>query len=332
MPTPAQFHLLIERLSAQNPLFHITPKVMAQAMRASPALADQIHLTYGVDGADFDRQMRQADGLIGWRFPREDLSARAPRLRWIQLTGSGFEQLQPLDWLPKGVMLSNNRGVHAHKAGEFATMALLMLNCRMPVMTANQRAAHWQQIFTPSIAGKTLVVLGVGNMGGAVARAGRRLGMHVIGIRRTGTSHPAVHEMRPLAELREILPRADILAITAPLTEATRGLIGAPELARLRPDAAVLNIGRGAVLDSAALAAMLRAGKLSCAMLDVFDPEPLPADSELWSTPGLLVTPHCSSDDQAAYARKTAELALRSVARMIAGKRPLNLVRRGRSY
>ena len=100
------------------------------------------------------------------RFPLRDLASVAPHLKLIHITGAGVEPLLPLDWLPKGVALTNNSGVHVQKTAEFAAMALLMLNARMPQIVANQSKSRWAQIFTPSISGKTVVIIGLGDMGG----------------------------------------------------------------------------------------------------------------------------------------------------------------------
>ena len=334
-PTPgpaAPFHLHIENLSSQHALFHITPDILAVALNAVPALKGRLRVSYGFDLDSFDTNMADADGFIGWRFPTDAFRQRAPKLRFIQLTGAGLEHLTPLSWVPDGVFISNNRGVHAAKAGEFAMMALLMLNSRMPRMATSQHCHLWEKAFTGTIVGKTLLVLGVGNMGGAAAGAGKALGMRVIGISRTPRPHESVDEMFATSDLAVLLPRADILAICTPLTGETNGLLGREALSRLKPGAAILNIGRGAVMDTDALADMLRAGHISGAILDVFDPEPLPSDSPLWEVPGLTITPHCSSDDLENYARLTAELALHNVQRLLEGREPLNPVDRTLGY
>ena len=118
----------------------------------------------------FEDGIAKADVMIGWRFPREVLRAHAPRLKWIQLTGAGTEHLQPFDWVPRGLALTNNSGVHADKAAEFVGTAVLRLAHGIPFLATHQRQRRWQKKFTTTAAGKTAVIIGLGGMGGAAAR------------------------------------------------------------------------------------------------------------------------------------------------------------------
>jgi phosphoglycerate dehydrogenase-like enzyme len=276
--------------------------------------------------------MKTADVLIGWRFPHDNLKQRAPRLKLIHSTGAGIEHLTPFDWLPRDVVLTNNRGVHAPKAGEFAAMAILMLNNYMPDFIDAQRRREWRRFFASTAAGKTLLVVGVGQMGGAAARAAKRLGLRVLGVRRTRQPHRAVDAMYGPEDLPMLLPQADFVMVTAPLTDATRHMIGRRELDLMHKDAGLINMGRAGVVDYDALSEKLRRNELRGAVLDVFSPEPLPADSPLWSVPKLVITPHCSSDDVDRYAIRTLELVFDNIARLLAGRPLRNRVRRSLGY
>lgn len=322
-----KLHIHVDNLSTQHPVFRLTPDVYRRAQRSFPKLASRLRVTFGVDQKGFERQLRTAEMLVGWRFPRTGLARLAPRLRLIQLTGAGAEHLMPLDWLPAGARLANNRGVHADKACEFAMTALLMLNAETPRMADNQRLRRWEKAFTPCIAGRTALVVGVGHMGGAAARGAKRLGMQVLGIRRSGEPHPEVDRMYRMRDLPRVLPKADFVVITAPLTPQTKGLIGAREFALMRRGAGFVNIGRADVVDYDALRRSLVRGHLGGAVLDVFNPEPLPKRSPLWRTPRLVVTPHCSSDEAGRYAELTFGLILRQAERLLGGKPPLGEVR-----
>ncbi len=268
---------------------------------------------------------------MGWEFDRRNLAARAPRLRWIHLTGAGIEHVLPLTWLPPGAVLTNNSGVHAPKAGEFAATAILMLNNRIPFHVTNQRRAWWEQRFNGTVTGKTLVIVGVGAMGGAAARRAKALGMRVLGVRRSGRSHPSVDRMFGPEELDRLLPRADFVLVTAPLTSQTRGLVGGKQLDLMKAEAGLINMGRAGVVDYAALADKLGRGEIAGAVLDVFDPEPLPADSPLWGTPNLIMTPHVSSDAPN-YADRTLDLCFRNLQRYLAGQPLHNVVDSTREY
>jgi phosphoglycerate dehydrogenase-like enzyme len=321
----------VDNCRKYDQVFWITPERYAKARARHPALARRVEVTIGWDLEGFDEALRTAEVVIGWEFSRESLARRAPRLRWIHLTGAGVEHVLPLTWLPPGVALTNNSGVHAPKAGEFAATAILMLNNRIPFHATNQRRARWEQAFNAPVTGKTLVIVGVGAMGGAAARRARELGLRVLGVRRSRRPHPSVDAMFGPEDLGRLLPRADFVLVTTPLTSETRGLLGRKELNLLKPEAGLINMGRAGVVDYAALAEKLAAGELAGAVLDVFDPEPLPPDSFLWSTPNLLMTPHVSSDAPN-YADRTLDLFFRSLRRYLAGRPPYNVVDRAREY
>jgi glyoxylate/hydroxypyruvate reductase len=329
-------HIHFETKSDKPSVFRFTRALIdAAAARARPA---EIRSTLGEDLKELGA-LTTADGLVtsndvlrDRRFQLSTLAAFAPRLRWIHIIGAGIEPLLPLDWLPPGVTLTNNRGIHAPKAREFVTMALLMLNSRMPSIHGNQRAARWEPIFTPSIAGRTVAIVGVGEMGGAAAHAAKRLNLRVIGIRRDVRPHDDVDEMRGTDRLHETLADADFVVVATPLTPDTRHLIGRAALAATKPGAGLLNIGRAGVVDYDALCAALAAGTISGAVLDVFDPEPLPPDSPLWSAPNVIITPHCSSDDLQHYLPLTLDLAFENAALLASGTALRNRVDPRRGY
>jgi phosphoglycerate dehydrogenase-like enzyme len=330
--SPARLRLLVSIRRAQNPVFAMTPERFAAACARHPDVAGLIDPVFVTDEDGLDAALRDADAILGWRFARDNLAARAPRLRWIQLTGAGAEHLMPLDWLPRGAAITTASGVHEAKARDFAAMALLMLHTRVPAMATNQQAHRWRQIFTPTIAGRTVLVVGVGAMGRAVVRAARTLGLKVLGIRRSGRPMAGVHAMGTLDDLDRFLPRADLVALTAPATAATTGLLDARRFGLMKPGAGLLNMGRAALVDNAALTAALDSGRLSGAVVDVFDPEPLPAESPLWDVPNLFVVPHCSSDDADIYAAGVLDLTFENAARLLAGRPLRNRLQPRRQY
>jgi len=302
------------------------------AARRHEDVAVHVDASIGTDRDAFFTVMKEVDVLVGWRFPRENVDKYAPRLKWIHIWGAGIEHLLPLDWLPKNIVLTNNSGVHVPKAGEYFTMALLMLNNRIPALVTHQQRAEWKEIFSTSIAGKTLAVIGVGQMGGAAAKRAKELGMHVLGVRRTRRPHRYVDEMLGVDELEKNLPRADFVVVTTPLTHETSNLIGRKELESMKPQAGLINLARAQVVDYKALAEKLRGGELSGAVLDVFDPEPLPSSSPLWKTPNLIMTPHVASDDWDEYMPRTLDLVFENLRRLLAGKALKNRVSRNLGY
>lgn len=328
----AKLRVHIENVSTMARVFQITEEQYRQSEARHPDVTSRLETTIGWDLDIWDDAVRTAEVVIGWRFPRENLATRAPRLRWIHLTGAGIEHVLPLDWLPRGVALTTNSGVHAPKAGEFAAMAILMINNHLPALVTAQREGRWQRLFSTPAHGKTLAVIGVGAMGGAAAQRAKQLGMHVLGVRRSGRSHRYVDEMFGPEELDKVLPRADIVLLSVPLTRETRQILGRRELDLIKPEAGLINMARAAIVDYEALAEKLAQGELSGAMLDVFDPEPLPADSPLWKTPNLIITPHVSSDDAEGYIPRTLDLVVQNAARCLAGRPLRNRVRAEREY
>jgi glyoxylate/hydroxypyruvate reductase len=273
-----------------------------------------------------------ADLLADAKFPRRALERAAPKLRWIHVTGAGIEPLLPLDWLPKQVAMTNNSGVHIEKVRESAMMLLLMLNARIPAIATNQRKSNWQQIFSPRIHGRTVLIVGVGRMGGAVAQTAKQLGLYVIGVRRSGARHAYVDEMFKPDEIDLVLPKADFVVLTAPLTDETAMLLDAGRVARMKKGAGFLNMGRAGAVDHDALAAALKNNSLAGAILDVFDPEPLPPGSPLWNCDGLMVIPHVTSDDEDNYLPKTLDLAFENFRRLLDDDELINVVDPRRQY
>lgn len=300
--------------------FSLTPARYAEAARRHPTTARRLAPSFGWNTEDFAAAMRDVEVLVAWDLPTRTLARDAPKLKWIHVIGAGVEHLMPMDWLPRGVALVNNKGVHAVKAGEYGLMALLMLNASMPALYGHQRARRFEQIYATPIAGKCLVVVGVGSIGGAVARAAKRAGLRVLGVSRHGKPAVGVDRMYRTRDIDKALPQADFVFVATPLTAETRDLLDARRLDLLKPTAGLVNVGREPVVDYAALARKLRAGTLAGAILDVFDPEPLPAESPLWDTPNLIVTPHVSSDDGASYIPLTLDLFFENMGRYLAGK------------
>jgi len=285
-------------------------------------------------GTDEEREqmLAKAEVFVGWQFPTKNLASRAPHLRWIQLTGAGVEHLRPFDWMPPGLKLTNCSGVHGPKVAEFATMSLLMLNSHMPYLAPRQRAHHWDRRGSGRIEGKTAVMVGLGGMGAAAARAAKDLGLRVIGVNRSGRPNRACERTLPVDRLAEVLPEADFLFLAAPLTSASHGLIGRRELGLMKPGAGLVNVGRGGLVDEPALIQALKRKKLAGAILDVFATEPLPKSSPLWDTPNLLVVPHVSSDDEEAYMPRNYDLFFRNAQRFLAGRKLMNLIDRAKEY
>lgn len=327
----AAFHLHVENSAGVNEVFDISASRVRDALTRHPELAERLRVSIGYGGDILERELATADAVYCWDFDRRDLSRRAPKLRWVHVHGAGVSHMMPLDWLAPGAVLTNSRGVHGQRATEYAFMAILMLNNRIPEMIANQQRARWREVFNTGVDSKTLLIIGVGHIGSGVAAWAKRAGMRVLGIRRTGKPRRYVDEMHRPEDLHALLPRADFVLVSAPHTDASHLMIGARQLAMLKVGAGLVNYSRAKLVDYDALRVQLEAGEL-CAVLDVFDPEPLPPSSPLWRTPNLIITPHCSSDDRNEYTPRTLDLVLRNVQRFIDGRPLLNRVSRKHQY
>lgn len=308
-------------------VFTITRERFDAVAKAYPDIADRLDVTIDWDLDHFYESMQTAEVLVAWNLPVENLAEAAPKLRWIHCIGAGVEHLCPMDWLPAGVQVVNNRGTHADKGGEFAVMSVLMLHNHMPAIIANQRAANWEALYSTPIAGKTVAVIGVGHIGRGAARRLQALGMCVLGVSRHGTPVSEVDEMYAADRLDEVLPRADFVLLAAPLTPETTNLLNRDRQALLPAGAGIVNIGRARTMDYDALIENLESGHFCGAVIDVFDPEPLPPDSRLWTAPNLVVTPHVSADDGETYVPMTLKLVFENMRRHLAGEPLQNVVR-----
>lgn len=310
----------IENLRARPEVYQLTAERWSAACARHRALARRLEVSIGWDGAALDDALREADFLIGIRSRLERLAERAPRLKWVHVTMAGVDRFLPLDWLPPDVAITNNHGAHGVKAEQYMRMAYTLLNTRMAEITANQHARRWQQVFSPSIIGKTAVVVGLGDLGQAAVRAAQQLGLKVVGVSRTGKKVRGADAVHKTAALDRLLPRADYVVIAVPLTPATRNLLDRARLDLLKPGAGVINIARAQVIDNDALSGKLKRGELAGAVLDVTEPEPLPVESPLWDTPNLILTPHISCDDSEHYVDISLDLWFQNLERFLNGK------------
>jgi len=328
-----RWRLHLESRRAQPPGMHLHAQAWARAAERHAELAAQVEPSFGWDGETLAESVADADFLIASAFAKPVVNA-APRLAWIHTTGAGVDQFAPLAELREDLLLTNSSGIHGDRAREYALMALLMLHSGYPALAAAQREHRWQPRLAPSIRGRTLLAVGYGDVGQAIGAAALALGMRVLAVTRSGALAPGsagADEVAALDRLDELLPRADVVALAAPLTPATRQVLDARRQALMADGACVLNMARAALLDHDALLARLRSGACGGAVLDVFDPEPLPAQSPLWDAPNLLVTPHVSCDVPD-YAQRVLDRWFDNFARRLKGAPLGNIVDRARGY
>lgn len=290
-------------------------------------------VTFGASVEEYQAVAGQVEILIAspYTLRKLDLFA-APRLLAIQSTSAGVDSLGDFSTLPAHVMLLNNRGVHGPRAGEYAIMALLMLQARLPYFATLQRAAHWHRLQTGVITGKHLTIIGLGSLGGAAAFRARQFGLRVTGLRTSAAPHEHCDIVLPIERLDEVLPTTDFLFLACPLTAQTRNILSRARIALLPAHAGVINIGRGGLIDQTALCDALNAEAIAGAVLDVFAQEPIPPSDPIWQTKNLTITPHISSDDPASYNRDTLRIFFKNLSALQAGSTPPTLVDRTRGY
>ncbi len=307
-------------------VFTITRERFANTLSEFGELGGEVETFIDWDTDHFDQSMQDAEVLLTWNLPTKGLAKKAPKLKWIHCIGAGVEHMLPMDWIPDGVTLTNNKGVHAAKAAEFGLMSILMLHSHMPAVITNQRNKVYDSLYATPIAGKTLVVIGTGSLGGSAAKKVQALGVHVIGINRSGRAVDGCDEVVTTEQLEQVLPHADYILAATPDTPETRGLLDRQRLDLLKPGAGIVNIGREAIMDYDALCDKLEDGSIGGAILDVFDPEPIAEDSRLWHTKNVIITPHISADDGDAYVQMTLTLFFQNMKLFLADKPLLNPV------
>jgi phosphoglycerate dehydrogenase-like enzyme len=278
--------------------------------------------------------LREADVLFDfdWMAP-ERLVKHAPRLRWVQATSAGIgEMLRRTGLVGSDILFTTAAGVHASSLAEFALLGLLYFTRDVPRLQRMQKAHHWERYTNRELAGRRALVVGLGAVGGTIAKRLEGFGLEVWGARRTRAAPlpEGVTRVLPLADLASVLGEVDALILACPLTSETEGLIGAAELAAMRQGALLVNVARGRVVDEPALIEALRS-HLGGAALDVAAVEPLPKESPLWDLPNVLISPHSASTVEAENAR-IVDIFLDNLARYQGGQPLLNRFDPRRGY
>ncbi|KQZ85163.1 hypothetical protein ASD56_02000 [Microbacterium sp. Root166] len=279
-------------------------------------------------------------------------AAAVPSLRCVQLDTSGVDHVRQTSLWDTDIPIATLGGIAPVPMAEYALMTILELAHRMPLIQQLRDGRVWPSNadrlarLTPrQLAGATVGVVGYGRIGREISRLASPFGMRVLGVKRTvsptaasgkfdtgrSTADEDPTEVFPMDRLDDVLAQSDILVVVVPLTALTRGMIGAAELDQLPPGALVVNIARGGIVDEQALLERLRDGRIAGAALDVFDDEPLPADSPWWSEPHTLVTPHVAGLAPQ-YHAQTLDLVVENLTRLAAGQPVLNEVDRVSGY
>jgi glyoxylate/hydroxypyruvate reductase A len=270
----------------------------------------------------------EAEILYAWKFPPQ-LYAKAERLRWLQAMGAG------VDWaivpeLPPGVILTRAPGVFGPWMAEYVIGWCSWVTQRVETYREAQRQRRWLDHVLPDrLHGKTLAIVGLGDIGRDIARAARAFGMRVLGVTRRGRLVREAERVYPVGQMARALRQADFVVVLLPLTPETHGIIGADAFAAMNPTAWLVNIARGAVVNEAALMEALETRRLAGAILDVFATEPLPPHHPLWRMDNVVITPHISGPSTP---EEIAPVFNDNLARYLAGKPLRHVVDRKQGY
>jgi phosphoglycerate dehydrogenase-like enzyme len=321
MRTPAVILHTDEADGAKSVLAREHPDLAVHVCGTYDGLVPMVEKT----GAEIVYSVRFA-GTPG--YPRAGLLA-SPTLRWISVGGSGTDHLRP--WDPSKLIVTNAAGVAAGMMAEYAIGAMLHFSLGLAAFARAKQQHRWIAGKVEPLAGRTLLILGLGKTGQAMAERARALGLAVVGVRANPSATPNVDEVHGIDALPRLWPRADYILCCVPLLGTTRGLVNAAAFRAMKPNAVLIDVSRGGVVDEAALAEALGAGRIKGAALDVFATEPLPVDNPLWEMDNVIITPHCSSVYDG-WDVKSAEMFSANLARYRLGEPLENIVDPERGY
>jgi phosphoglycerate dehydrogenase-like enzyme len=296
---------------------------LADLLGGAPAIGfGRVRSTAELAGA-----LPDADGIVMLgHFYTADVAAlvreKGRRLRWIQLTTAGYDGFT-FHGVPSTIAVTNAGHSHAPMVAEHAVMLLAALTRRLHLFAEPQaRHAFDRRIALPiaTLEDSTVAILGYGGIGRETARRAKAFGTRVVAVARSARQDEFADAIVPVHQLHAVLAQADSLVVTAALTEETKGMIDAHAMAAMKPGGVLVNIARGAIVDTTALVEALMSGRLAGAGLDVTDPEPPPPDHPLWSCPNLIVTPHISGMGSPAVRRRIGTLVMDNLARFVAGE------------
>ena len=239
--------------------------------------------------------------------------------KWAHTEDAGIDGRFYDDMRAKGVAVTHSPGANAPEVAEFAFAGVMWGAKRLAEFRDQQRAHEWRQLKQAALGASTILVVGLGAIGSRVAACARAFGMTVHGIRRSADPLPGLDRQGTLADLADFLPEADFVVLAVPNTDETAGMIGAGALARMKPTATLVNVGRGALVDIEALTRALATGGIAQAFLDVLPTEPLPADSGIWDVPNLFISPHAACMTPL-YTVRVGEIWLENLKRFLAGE------------
>ncbi|HZS00624.1 MAG TPA: D-2-hydroxyacid dehydrogenase [Chloroflexota bacterium] len=256
-----------------------------------------------------------------------------PKLRWIHVMGAGVDGDLTPQVVASDIVVTRTRGLHNLPVSEWVMLQLLAVTKRLPELVLAQHEHQWHPVEVPvTIQGRTMGIVGYGEIGQTLAVRARAFGLRVVGTRRHPQPAAELDAVYPPSELERLLEQSDYVVILTPLTSETRGLIGEAQLRRMKPDAWLINVARGEVIQEEPLLRALRENWIAGAALDVFPHEPLPADSPLWQLPNVLITPHNGGVRHPNFSAEALNQFLDNLGRYVRGEPLRNQVDKGAGY
>jgi len=281
------------------------------------------------DRDELDRRAHEADVIVVSGMWHNGLIPLATRLRFVQSIGSGTDQFDQEALASRGIRLASAAGVNARAVAEHAMSLVLALARRLPEARDNQARRFWRGMIgdltqrEDELSGKTMLIVGLGRIGGRLAELAKAFDMNVVAFRRDpGAGRKAADSVHTLAELPALLPRADFVVLTCPLVPETRGVIDARALGLMQRSAVLVNVGRGPCVVESALIEALNSGRIAGAALDCTDPEPPEQASPLWAMPNVFITPH-TGGETCQYEANVIEILVENLERMWRGETTL---------
>ncbi len=281
------------------------PRVLVLSNVPDPAVDLQLSFLAGLphihvqSPADLTEEAKQAEAILHWAGPREMLQTAfltCPSVRWVHSRSAGLDGVLFPELVESATPLTNGSGVFSQSLGEFGLTMILYFAKDLRRMLRNQAACNWDQFDVEEIAGQTVGIVGYGDIGRAVASRAHAMGMRVLALKRhaPASPDPLIARFYALSQLGELLALSDYVVVAAPLTRDTHHMISDAAFEAMKLNAVVINLGRGPVIDQAALLRALEAGRIKGAGLDVFEEEPIPPDDPIWRFENVLVSPHCA--------------------------------------
>lgn len=266
-------------------------------------LGSEVRLVFASRAAEFPPDaLSAARVLFIWAGSPDEVAAAmqaAPRLEWIHVRFAGLDRVLFPGLIESAIPLTNGKGVFSQSLGEFILLGVLYFAKDVPRMWRARADRRWDVFDVREARGETIGIVGHGDIGRAVARRAKAFGMRVLALRRNISPRAGDEDVDRIyhsSELHAMLPECDFVAVAAPLTQETEGLMGPAEFASMKPSAIIMNVGRGPVINEAAMIEALRTKQIAGAWLDVFEQEPLPADSPLWAMDNVFLSPHCADN------------------------------------